>query len=826
MARLQHFGWESKNDPTFGGVQQVSRGRVRHDPSYSGVLTGAYVVSLKPQPILDASVSSYLDSYTRFYLRIVTNAAVQRRLFGVHGSEGGDDAVVLELTTAGALKVYNWGNWVAVGGGNETPSTGQLLGTSAALTVGQWYRIEVNANFTADTISVRIDGVAMSLSAASGTSYGIKLAGNSGVQWNLGKTVTSLYAYEVDDACVDSSTWPDAGDIVSLGITGVGTTNSNWTIGGAAITDTNIQQAVTVPSNPAIPAAPYLLTNSVAGGDISFKLQTFASVGITSADTIYGVKISVSAGSNSGGGVKFYVSKNGVKTYAPTFIDINVSQSVKSYYWPAADLGGLVDTDVVEVGLLKDGTATATPCGGVHVDVETSSCSAVTSTNTAIQTATGSFTGTDISQAINCGFKPDFLLVYGKQGSNTTGVRIFWEGMFGVGGSGPGPQVTAQAFVHVNRRTLAATLGFDAVGNSTLVNASGTTYYWLAISDPSSRLMDRGLFTKDEANDVWAQSLQSGSFVPEMLWVLPLQKGTAGANFTARFSSHAAALSSHLSSSTADATDLIASMGAGTFTLGNTIDKTNKGIAFAAFQSTPITTKVCYISSYTGNASANRVISVTLGASLGFVLVVPTNAEKRMFKDTNMAAAESHQFDDDTTKLTAGAGSLIVAMTSSSFTVSGGASAGLNTSGVVYNVFALAAPATDLASVTNVIQQCDTNTTDAHTTGDTLSTYTAKVKSKPFPVANLNQAFGFKSAALLGSAGSKVLMKVITDFGLETKSVAVDMTATGSETHVLKQIDNLSGSSAYDIQVQFEDDPAAASQWRLYQAELETAVEE
>jgi hypothetical protein len=310
-----------------------------------------------------------------------------------------------------------------------------------------------------------------------------------------------------------------------------------------------------------------------------------------------------------------------------------------------------------------------------------------------------------------------------------------------------------------------------------------------------------------------------------MLLVLPLQKVLSTSNFTARFTSHAAALSSFLSGSTADAANLIATMAAGTFTLGNTIDATNKATAYAAFQSTPATTKLCYITSYTGDATSNRVIPVTLGASLSFVLVVPTNNDSRFFKDSNMAATESHQFNTDTAYLTAGAGSLITAMAAASFTVVGGALAGLNTSGITYNVFALAA-GTDIIGVTDLIQQLDTGTTDAHTTGDTASGYTAKVKSKPFPVANLNQSFGFKSGALLGSAGSKVLMKVITDFGLETKSVAVDMTAVGAETHVLKKVDNLSGSAAYDIQVQFEDDPAAASQWRLYQAEIETANEE
>ncbi len=120
-------------------------------------------------------------------------------------------------------------------------------------------------------------------------------------------------------------------------------------------------------------------------------------------------------------------------------------------------------------------------------------------------------------------------------------------------------------------------------------------------------------------------------------------------------------------------------------------------------------------------------------------------------------------------------------------------------------------------AIKDVVQRCDVGTTDAHTSGDTSSGYTAKVKSRPFTLANIPNQFGVGSAALLGLAGSKVKASLIRNYGVETVVKNVDMTASGSETHVAKPIDNLSMSELRALEVQFEDDPDNLTQWQLFQ---------
>lgn len=121
------------------------------------------------------------------------------------------------------------------------------------------------------------------------------------------------------------------------------------------------------------------------------------------------------------------------------------------------------------------------------------------------------------------------------------------------------------------------------------------------------------------------------------------------------------------------------------------------------------------------------------------------------------------------------------------------------------------------ATVTDIVQRCDVGTKDAHTTGDTVSAYVGKVRSRAFPLAVLPNKFGIRAAAILGLAGSRVRVTLVRDYGIETVARDVNLTAAGSETHVSAILDSLSLSELTNLEMQFEDDPANASQWRLFQ---------
>lgn len=114
------------------------------------------------------------------------------------------------------------------------------------------------------------------------------------------------------------------------------------------------------------------------------------------------------------------------------------------------------------------------------------------------------------------------------------------------------------------------------------------------------------------------------------------------------------------------------------------------------------------------------------------------------------------------------------------------------------------------ATLADTLQTCDTGTTDNGTT------YAARVRTRPFFLTNILNRHAIAGGALLGLAGSKVLVKAIRDFGLETLSIAVSMAAVATETHVLAQLDNLNMSELFSVQFEFADDPANPTQWQLF----------
>lgn len=130
------------------------------------------------------------------------------------------------------------------------------------------------------------------------------------------------------------------------------------------------------------------------------------------------------------------------------------------------------------------------------------------------------------------------------------------------------------------------------------------------------------------------------------------------------------------------------------------------------------------------------------------------------------------------------------------------------------------------STIRNVVQACDTGTKDADTTGDTGSSYTAKVRSRAFALEALPNRFGIDSGTLLVLAGSRLLLKLVRDYGLETIPVTVNGTAVGAETHVITQLDNLEIAEVFALEVQLEDDPNNLMQWQAFQLVLDERQEQ
>ena len=114
-----------------------------------------------------------------------------------------------------------------------------------------------------------------------------------------------------------------------------------------------------------------------------------------------------------------------------------------------------------------------------------------------------------------------------------------------------------------------------------------------------------------------------------------------------------------------------------------------------------------------------------------------------------------------------------------------------------------------------LLHQCDTGTTDNGVA------YAAAITTKPYTLANLLRQFIVHSAALLAKAvtSAAVTLTVVRDFGAETTATVSDIAldAVGTETDVIKPLDNLSGSEFRVAQFTIADVASPTARWELNQ---------
>ena len=115
-------------------------------------------------------------------------------------------------------------------------------------------------------------------------------------------------------------------------------------------------------------------------------------------------------------------------------------------------------------------------------------------------------------------------------------------------------------------------------------------------------------------------------------------------------------------------------------------------------------------------------------------------------------------------------------------------------------------------STGTTILKCDTATTD-----DAGTAFQAYVETKPLTIAPLGVNVGIGQTHLLAEAAANVtITQTITrDYGLETRTATVSLTAAGSETRVLSKIEGSELSQCGTIQIRLGDASALASAWTL-----------
>jgi hypothetical protein len=113
-------------------------------------------------------------------------------------------------------------------------------------------------------------------------------------------------------------------------------------------------------------------------------------------------------------------------------------------------------------------------------------------------------------------------------------------------------------------------------------------------------------------------------------------------------------------------------------------------------------------------------------------------------------------------------------------------------------------------------------------TSDGGTAFRAYVKTKPYTLGGLWSKFGLMAAVLLSraAAGTSIAIGMIRNFGVETRTVSVDISPAASESHVIKPVDNASMSELNTVQLEYGDATASEQEWSLDQFTFKIRPEE
>ena len=136
------------------------------------------------------------------------------------------------------------------------------------------------------------------------------------------------------------------------------------------------------------------------------------------------------------------------------------------------------------------------------------------------------------------------------------------------------------------------------------------------------------------------------------------------------------------------------------------------------------------------------------------------------------------------------------------------------------------------ATITDCVQRCDVGSTDAHTSGDTDSVYRGRVRSKAFALGSngMTSQHEVKTGVLLATAvptpDGNVYIRLIKDFGLESRLVSANLRPLSGEDQVMLLLDNVGFAEVRTLQIEMgdlDDSMTPASEWELNQLQLVTA---
>lgn len=570
----------------------------------------------------------YTNQYERFYIRIKRRPTTGPCRVWSNFTTTGGQSLFLELKTDGTLEFRN---------------VARILGTTSALTLGTWYRIEIRATCNTaayaapdpplednSVAELKIDGV--SVINVTPTNNGVSLLGIAVRNCQVYRSylgaegVLADAEYDLDDWVADSGGYPGAGQVTVLRATGPGTYSEmtgDW------------RRAINLPGS--VTASSDGIGSTTSQARQSFTVEGFADRGITG--TINAIQIQAfvwTTGLVPNLGIRVNAADNWGAVLAGGF---NV--------WTARFLAspGVTVGDTVEVGYRKGADANQHYFNHLSLLVDHDSPDPGPETDSTIRVTTGSYTGNGTGQTVPVAFEADFLLIRRVGGS---GVGAYWNRGMGDRGAYPSGLADGQAIQNAaGRISYVHAAGFE-VGPNLQTNTLGETYWFLAIRDRTERMLSSGGFFPANGIDNVDVALASASFTPEVLLVVEQFLSSTGDVYF-RGPAHVGDSSSTLTSaSSAAVANAIQSVGAGTFQVGTILTTSVAQRNYAGFKAGSfVQNRLFAVSSYVGTGigvGVTRTIPLNLdGLTPSFVLVIPHSAGPNRYFRTDLNAGTDAQ---------------------------------------------------------------------------------------------------------------------------------------------------------------------------------------
>lgn len=709
-------GWEM---PSMGDAALITSG-INRDSSRTpdglgwGLRSNSNVNILRTLALYQTGFTTH-SSWERFYIRIRQVGAISIDIWATRGSATSQSGIRLYLNTSGAIEVYNYSNSVP----------GTLIGTSSALAVNTWYKIDSLPQFNNGVV---LEGH-YQLYINGGLEVDVPhiLPASSGLGQNqfhtstlIGTEQAASNSWEIDfDDWINAAIPLDADGNISL-------TTPDW-LSGTHIQRTGIESASlgsfvgdTETLNQTYnPQSALNTVHSAVPGDSIIALADGTTAQQYTGTILHGMSALVSKyGLISGSTTSTTTAQLGYALSGGSPVMVSVTDATSAgtveTLYAGATTDGVPNAFLpIEAIYTRSSASNTSTVGAIGVVVEfcgqwgTEDSGSATQRVNLIHNAwypgisaisvqpagggytvnvSGTYTGTGAQQFIELPAPCHFLMVR----TSPSGIPVTWfsSGMGGIVNGSHG--VNASDIIRVVIDTTTGTPYFSVSGNT--LNVLGTTYQYVAFCDPYMQYNLCGAFMHATSNLAASNDLPLTTFSPLACFFQEddLTTGGGGNGLVFKGIGHTGS----------DATSVIGTNFTNTLTLssGLIVSSTN-----AHFGSNPTRFSAwrvgnncddceVQIITYTGDGTGNRVLTLT-----------PESGRYPLFAYVQPHGSAGF-FKDPTYGLTAFSQQMGAGSTSSTAIIAGGpdllgVGSTLNANGVIYEVFVLpGSPTPNLAN--------------------------------------------------------------------------------------------------------------------------------